>query len=326
MGRLSWDQLNERIETADAPFSMRLDGPVVVHLFFEPDRQRLGLRVPRGEAELGPSALARVQITTPLVGRSELVEIATEAPTLFPYFHGFAISVADRVQLDGLDPNEAVNECIARWQDLLRSAGRLGAEHELGLLGELYLLAHLIGRLGPTEALTAWTGPTRAAHDFRFAAHEIEVKTTRGEHREHVISSDTQLVPSEGSSLWLLSLQFTAAGPGEGWTLAEAVRDIRVRLRVASLVRSFDQTLLDVFGLAPTDLSAYTGRVKLRTPPYLVPINAGFPRLNPADALEPHVRARVSDLRYRVDVEGLGFEPDSVPFVTVLGDLDHVTR
>lgn len=325
MGRLSWDQLYERIETSDAPFSVRLDGPVVVHLFFEPEWQRLGLRVPRGDAVLGSSPLAQVQITTPLVGGSELVEIATEVPTLFPYFHGFALSVADRVQLDGFDPNEAVNECVARWQDLLRSAGRLGAERELGLLGELYLLAHLIGHLGPTDALAAWTGPTRAAHDFRFAAHEVEVKTTRGEHREHFISSDTQLVASEGCLLWLLSLQFTAAGPGQGWTLPDAVRGIRARLRVASLVRSFDQTLRDVFGLDPTGLSAYTGRVKLRTAPYLVPINAAFPRLNPADALEPQLLARVSDVRYRVHVDGLGYPPGSIPFVTVLGDLAHVT-
>lgn len=324
-GRLSWDQLHERIEAADAPFAVRLDGPVVVHLFFEPGGQRLGLRVPRGEAELGPSPLAQVQITTPLVGGNELVEIATEVATLFPYFHGFAMSVADRVQLDGLDTNEAVNECVARWQDLLRSAGRLPAERELGLLGELYLLAHLVGRLGPTDALAAWTGPTRAAHDFRFTGYEIEVKTTRGEHREHVISSDTQLIASESCSLWLLSLQFTAAGPGQGWTLAEAVGDVRARLGVASLVRSFVQTLQDEFGLAPTDLPVYTGRVKLRTPPYLVPINPAFPRLNPAEALEPHLLVRVSDVRYRVHVEGLGYPPGSAPFLNVLGDLDHVT-
>lgn len=321
--RLTWDHLLARIEAADAPFALRLDGRVVVHLFYEPESQRLGLRVPRGKIDLGPSPLAHVSITVPVVGGREVVEIATTVPMLYPYFHGFAVSVADRVQLDGFDTNEAVNECIARWQDLLRLAGRLGPERELGLLGELWLLRQLIGRLGPADALAAWTGPTRAAHDFRFASEEIEVKTTRGEHRIHLISSDTQLIASEGCSLSLLSLQFTAAGPSEGWTLGDAVDAVRRVLGTPALLSTFDGILADAFGLEPRDLAAYTGRVKLRTLPYLVPIGRGFPRLEPARVLTAEAWARISDVRYRVDVEGLGHLPGTEPFVQVLGELNH---
>ncbi len=319
--RLSWDQLLARIEGADAPFTLRLDGPVVVHLFYDPESQRLGLRVPRGETDLGPSPLAHITLTLPNIDGRELVEIATTVPTLYAYFHGFAISVADRVQLDRLDTNEAVNECIARWQDLLRMAGRLGLERELGLLGELWLLGHLITRLGPTDALASWTGPTRAAHDFRFAGEEIEVKTTQGEHRIHLISSDTQLIASEGCALWLLSLQLTAAGPSEGWTLGDAVEVVRRMLAAPGLVSSFEGILTDAFSLDPRDLAIYASRVKLRAPPYLVPIGSGFPRLEPARVLTPEATARVSDIRYRVDVDGLGHLPGTEPFLRVLGEL-----
>jgi len=319
---LTWSQLEERIIEATAPFAMRLDGPVVMHLFYEPDARRLGLRVPKGEEDLGPSPLALVSIGAHRVGDTDVVEIATAAEALFPYFHAFALSVADRVQLDGLDTHAAVNECIVRWQDLLRAAGRLGPERELGLLGELWLLRHLVRQRGASEALASWTGPTRAAHDFRFEGQEIEVKTTRGERRVHQISSETQLVASEGCALSILSLQFTLAGPAEGLTLADAITELRAALGHGAALHDFDGLLGAAFDLDPTDLAAYATRVKLRTPPYLVPVTEDFPRLLPARALPPAQLARVSDVRYRVDVDGLGYLPGTDPFTTVLGALD----
>jgi hypothetical protein len=312
------------IEHADAPVAVRLDGAVVVHLFYEPAVGRLGLRVPVGTIELQASPLTRVMIDRRTLNATDVVEISTVAPVLFPYFHGFAVSVADRVQLDGLDPNAAINECVFRWQDLLRQAGMLSLERQLGLIGELWLLDHLIGHLGPIEALESWSGPTHAAHDFRFGPFEIEVKTTRGEHRVHVISSDTQLVASEGSELHLLSLQFTAAGPGQGASLQTRIASVRARIQDAALKRTFDRTLADAFGLDLDDLAAYTARVKLRTPPYLVPVCGRFPRLVLGDLGDRTDTSRISDVRYRVDVEGLGFKAGSEQFTAVLGVINDV--
>lgn len=320
-GHLTWAQLESRIATATAPFALRLDGPTVIHLFYEPDLGRLGARVPKGEVDLGASPLAQVSIGSRRVGAADVVEIATTAGSLYPYFHAFVLSVADRVQLDGLDTNAAVNECILRWQDLLRLAGRLGPEREIGLLGELWLLRHLVGQRGTADALTSWTGPTRAAHDFRFAGQEIEVKVTREERRVHLISSDTQLIASEGCVLSILSLQFTLAGPGEGWTLADAIGELRGVFSGGAELHTFDRLLSDAFDLDVGELSAYRNRVKLRTPPYLVPVTDDFPRLVPARALGPEQLARVSDVRYRVDVEGLGHISGTEPFTTVLGEI-----
>jgi hypothetical protein len=244
---------------------------------------------------------------------------------LFPYFHGFSLSVADRIQLDGLDAGAAVNECVVRWKDLLRLVTLLSPERQLGLVGELWLLSHLVARLGPADALAAWTGPTRAAHDFRFGRYEIEVKATRGERRVHVISSDTQLVASPECELYLLSLQFTLAGAEAGESLASRITAVRDQLKNRSLVQVFDAALVAGYGLDASDLDQYSAAVKLRTSPYLVPIDADFPRVDLAGSASGNAVARISDVRYRVDVEGLGFVAGSPQFDEVIGGLPVVT-
>ncbi|MHB8430068.1 MAG: PD-(D/E)XK motif protein [Acidimicrobiales bacterium] len=319
--RISWEELAAIIRDADAPVAVRLDGEVVVYVFFDPASGRLGLRIPVGAADLDPSPLAQVEIARRHLDGDDVIEIATRTVALFPYFHGFCLSVADRIQLDGLDANAAVNECVARWKDLLRQVTLLSPEMQLGLIGELWLLGHLMALLGPADALSAWTGPTRAAHDFRFGRFEIEVKTTRGEHRVHVISSDTQLVASQGCTLYLLSLQFTVAGADAGESLASRVIALRDQLQQRSLVQVFDAVLAADYGLDPSDLGQYSAAFKLRTPPYLVPVDAEFPRVVLADLVDGNSAARISDLRYRVDVEGLGFLPGSPQFDNVIGGL-----
>ncbi|MHB1510431.1 MAG: PD-(D/E)XK motif protein [Acidimicrobiales bacterium] len=317
--RISWEELAAIIHDAEAPVAVRLDGEVVVYIFYDPADGRLGLRVPVGAADLDPSPLVQVEVTRRQLDGGDIVEIATRTVMLFPYFHGFCLSVADRIQLDGLDANEAVNECVAGWTDLLRQATLLSPERQLGLIGELWLLSRLVARLGPAEALAAWTGPSQAAHDFRFGRFEVEVKTTRGERRVHVISGDTQLLASLGCKLYMLSLQFTAAGADAGESLASRVAAIRGQLTERPFVQLFDALLLASYGLDPSDLAHYSSTVKLRTPPYLVPVDADFPRLVLADLVGGDTLARVSDLRYRVDVEGLGFPAGSPQFDEVIG-------
>jgi hypothetical protein len=296
----------------------------VVYLFFDPTSGRLGLRVPDGESELDPSPLAQVEVVRRRLDYDAVVEIATRTVALFPYFHAFCVSIADRIQLNGLDANSAVNECIAQWKDLLRQVTLLSPERQLGLVGELWLLGSLVARLGAADALVAWTGPTSAAHDFRFGDLEIEVKSTSGERRVHLISSDTQLMASQGCRLYLLSLQFTVAGAGAGDSLVSRVTAVREQLKQPSLVRAFDEVLSAAYGLDAADLSTYSAPIKLRTPPYLVPLDGHFPRVVPTGSADDAAAARISDIHYRVDVEGLGFVAGSPQFDEVIGGLPNV--
>jgi hypothetical protein len=323
--RISWEELAAIIRDAEAPVAVRLHGEVVVYLFFDPTSGRLGLRVPVGAVELDPSPLAQVEVTRRHLGGDNVIEIATRTVVLFPYFYGFSVSVADSIQLDGLDASAAVNECVARWTDLLHQVTLLSPERQLGLVGELWLLGHLIVRLGPADALAAWTGPTRTAHDFRFGRYEIEVKSTGGERRVHVISSDTQLEASPGCNLYVLSLQFTVAGADAGESFASRVTAVREQLKERPLVQAFDTVLAAGYGLDPSDVGQYSAAVKLRTPPYLVPVDADFPRVVLRGLVSGDAVARISDVRYRVDVEGLGFVTGSTQFDEVIGDLPDVT-
>jgi len=317
--RISWEELSAIIRDTEVPVAVRLDGDAVVYIFFDPASGRLGLRVPVGAAELDPSPLTHVEVARRRLNGENVVEIATRTTSLFPYFHGFCLSVADRIQLDGLDANRAVNECVERWKDLLQQVTLLTPERQLGLAGELWLLGRLATRLGPAAALAAWTGPTNAAHDFRFGDFEIEVKSTSGEHRVHVISSDSQLVASVGCKLYLLSLQFALAGAEAGASLASRVSAIREQLKEVALIHAFDAALSGGYGLDMAELGMYSLTIKLRTPPYLVPIDTHFPRVVPVDPAGGETAARISDVHFRVDVEGLGFMAGSPEFEKVIG-------
>ena len=318
--RLSWADLQQIIDTADAPRVMRFDGKPVVHLVFDPDRHELAIRLPRGAQDAPESPLALLRINQRVLDDGEIVEISTATPALFPYFHSFAVALADRVQVDGLDSHAALAECLDRWRDLFREATMLSAEQQLGLLGELWLLRRLIAQRGADTAIDAWTGPSAQAHDFRIGALEIEVKATTNEHREHIISSDTQLTASDGAELYVLSLQYTPAGAENGQSLGAALAELRTTLSGLAAWTNFDSILLNHFGLEPANLSLYATPFKLRTAPCLVPVDDYFPRIILAHLAGATDIARISDVRYRVNIDGLGSLLGTPKFIDILGD------
>lgn len=318
--RLQWADLDEIINHADAPRVVRLDGQPLVHLAYDPVRQELAVRLPRGADAAPVSPLTLLRVQQRVTDDGEMIEISTSAKQLFPYFHGFAVAVADRVQLDGLDSHTAIVECLARWRDLFREATKLSPEQQLGLFGELWLLARLITRHGADTALEAWTGPAGHAHDFRLGTTEIEVKSTTGEHRVHIISSETQLTASDGAELFVLSLQFTSAGANQGESLSSRIASIRSQLLGSRALARFDRTLDVQFALTPELFGIYTDRLKLRTPPCLVPVDASFPRIELRWLADVTDVTRLSDVRYRVNLDGLGFESGSAAFEAHLGE------
>jgi len=87
---------------------------------------------------------------------------------------------------------------LERWQQLLASGARglLRPEEIRGLVGELLVLEELLSGSGlaPEKVVSAWTGPSGAAQDFRFPGQHIEVKATGGASSRNVqISSEFQL-------------------------------------------------------------------------------------------------------------------------------------
>ena len=88
----------------------------------------------------------------------------------------------------------------------------------------------------------------------------------------------------------------------------------------ARLARLLDQLLDAQFGLTPDSLVLYTERLKPRTPPCLVPVDASFPRIDLRWLADVTDVTRLSDVRYRANLDGLGFESGSAVFVAHLGE------
>ncbi|MGK2955393.1 MAG: PD-(D/E)XK motif protein [Solirubrobacterales bacterium] len=316
--RMSWEYVRTSIEDTTVPIALALDGAPAMFIFFDPGTGRLGLRMPAGLGELPASLLARVQVTRRTIDGQEVLEVSSTSTALRPYLHAFMLAVADRVQLEDWDPAGAVTESLDRFEALLQHIPTLSAEAELGLLGELWMLDRLLDAYDGTTAVDAWTGPLQQAHDARLGDQEIEVKATRSERRSHMISSMTQLVPSDGCSLHLLSLQFTAAGASAGVSLRDQIRRIQARLGPSAARRKLDHLLESTHGLDDDEIDRYRTPYKLRSIPTLIAVDDAFPRLVPTMFEGLIDASRVSDFRYRVNVEGLGNEDGSEPFLQVL--------
>jgi hypothetical protein len=72
------------------------------------------------------------------------------------------------------DPWEFISERLTGWRLLF--SGPDSKAKEKGLLGELFILKHLMETC--SQSVTVWTGPLNGVKDFRLEKRNIEVKTT----------------------------------------------------------------------------------------------------------------------------------------------------
>jgi hypothetical protein len=213
------------------------------------------------------------------------------------------VGVVDELQLRGRSLAAAVNEAIAAQRAVFTRRGGMSADQEVGLVGELMLLEHLVGAIGPERALDCWAGPLSEEHDFVFSQVHLEVKTTRTEARRHVIHGLHQLVPLHNVPLALVSTQITVGSPGHGATLPELVG--RLREAVGPHVQSLDDRL-EAFAWDDSEGDLYRTVWTLRSAPRAYAVEGDFPAMTPVAlaAVVPQFDL-VSDVHYRVDVSNL---------------------
>ena len=315
----TWEEIQGYMDD-EAPSLHVVDGSPYVALFIDEGGHRLGLRIAEDSPQLDlEEPLAEIEIDAVERSGRRCIELSTRNRPLLPYFYAFAVRLADRIQLEHGSVDEAIHGAMENWRLLMRQATMLSAERILGLIGELWLLGRLESSLG-SPALDAWTGPHGEAHDFRLASHEIEVKTTRGERRIHTINGVQQLVPSEGSSLHVLSLQFAAAGAGEGTSLSELISAVRERFAAHSRAADFSALISGSFGIAPEREGYYRERVKLRSSPALIAVDDDLPRITQADldAIQRPEMHRITDVHFRLDLTGLGALDGRDDFLAVI--------
>lgn len=317
----SWDYVRSQFVDDGVPGVMVVRDRPRIALFVDADGRRFGGYFETDDPPaLAP--LATVRSSELEIDRRRCLELSVAAAPLFRSFYQLLADLTARI-LDGAPVGSAAQAVLADWRALLQQAAALSDEQQAGLFGEVWLLRRLIGTRGP-DAVTAWTGPLHAAHDFRTAEGDVEVKTTYGARRVHVINGLSQLTPVEDVPLYLLSLRLQDAGQG-GHSLPEAVAEVRDLLTATPVHSTHFEQALERAGYRDEDADLYPARRRLADAAVLVPIVDGSPRLSRAalGELPPTYAAeRIVEVTYRVDVEGLGWPDGSPEFLTVIATSD----
>ena len=309
------DQISQRHLTAAGinkyinklvPAELPIAGHPQVSIFIHPDTPEMGLRIHNtGDARLPQTNLRHVVTRATLYNDKKCLEIVVTVAWLFRDAYPLLCSIADRVQLEGLRPSEAVRMSLQQLSMLLRQNSTLSAEQEIGLTGELLTLKGLISHLGADEAVRSWLGGKNEEHDFRLGKVDLEVKSTTGEQRSHWITSLTQLVATVERPLWLVSHQLTEAGAGDGASLPELVDDVR-RTVTSGRAREVLELGLEGAGWSDDLISHCTTTWTKRAESRAYSVSGDFPRLTPAQFATLDIDAmRVSEVNYRINLTGL---------------------
>ncbi|WP_062529101.1 PD-(D/E)XK motif protein [Demequina rhizosphaerae] len=273
------------------------------------DAVRKELRLETPATESVPDVAAYDRIRFDVVDRigddaAALFQLAVDVDGAAYEGYSLLMSVVDQLE-DGATFRSAVDIALATYRDLLSRARGLSDEQQTGLFGELGVLLHLMDSVGEEPALRAWLGPENEEHDFVLEDVDLEVKTTLGERRVHVIGSASQLSATGERPLYLVSLQVTKAGDAAGGeTLPERVA--RVRQRLGRATHLIEEHLRRLGWDDDRALSLYRRRYLQRTQPRAYLVDEDFPAIDHHDIAsvvsQPELVLAVS---YRIDLTSL---------------------
>lgn len=294
-------------------------------LVFGGSAGRMEVHLPCTPGEEAPKIpLAHLEAATRVISGVSYLVLAGHGLNDLRPMHQLAVLCTSFFEERGTGAAQAVLAGLRAWSQLVEGMPLLSAESRLGLRGELALLRTLIASHGPS-AVSSWTANDDTVadrHDFRLGGAEIEVKATRAHARHHWISSMRQLTASPELSLFLLSLQYEPAGQSPGSTLPEVVATVRAMLDGHPADRAgFERRLLLAL-YRDEDAVHYDESLRLASEPSLVPVDGSWPALTPdilGSCIAPHALARLLDLRYQVDVDGLGAGPAHGTFLGIVG-------
>lgn len=299
---------------AGVPARIPLEGEPAAFLVIDPPEERISVRVPWEGDEFpdltGYRHLSGGHVTS---GGTSWFEFAVTGNEYLLDAYPILCAVADRVQLEHLSVSSAIAQVLDTYHELLGSIGRLSEDQEVGLYGELLVLEHLVAVMGAEAAVRSWRGPSAEEHDFGLAAADVEVKSTTRETRRHWIGTVTQLQPTTGRPLWVISIQVTSAGIG-GRTLPQLVDELRSRITDGDVRTAFEQRLSSMrWNDAHAPL--YRRSFRLRTTPTAYTVEGRFPAVTMSTLSRAGVPTeRILQVAYQIDLTGLssGVGPDEL--------------
>ncbi|MGW5703483.1 PD-(D/E)XK motif protein [Amycolatopsis japonica] len=307
----STDKRHPSVETFDryvasrAPYDLPVKGQPEAFLFIVPSKPEIGLRVRVDlDAEAPDTGLHNILTRIAVHDGIPFFEVAITSSALFRDAYPLLCSMADRIQIGGLAPSEALWATLDKMTALLLAPDTLSREREVGLFGELLVVGGLAGPLGAAKAVEAWRGGTEE-HDFGLDAQDVEVKTTTGERRRHWIESLTQLERTGDRPLWLVSHQLTTAGVDRGRTLSDLIDTIRSQIGPGPARSGFERKLADA-GWHDDHREQLRTRWTRRFASQAYPVDETFPRLTEGGLRNSGIRlAAIPEVRYRVDLTDL---------------------
>ncbi len=235
-------------------------------------------------------------------GRSELI---VQVHNNLHGVYALILTIADELQTRGAPLTAAVATGISTHEDVLANRTAMSTEKQVGLFGELLLLEHVIDQIDAGSAIAAWQGSKPREHDYVFEALHLEVKTTTGERRKHMIHGLTQLVPVPQAELAVVSVQLTPSTPDAGTTLPQLVN--RVRSVTGGHIIDLNR-LLESAAWRDEDADLYPTPWEKRSLPRAYRVTADFPAIT-AQSLDqvPNI-SLISDISYRIDLTDRAFD------------------
>jgi Putative PD-(D/E)XK family member, (DUF4420) len=296
--------------------------PEVQLVFFSGAEGGVALRVAwDGAAAPDLSEYEHLSASVVRAGEQAWAELLIDDPAVFRNALPVVWRIADRVQLDQASFAEAVIATLSDFRELLEGAPLLSSDREVGLFGELTVVDCLISALDGAQAVTSWRGPNGDEHDFDLGSGDLEVKATLSEQRVHWIGSLSQLEPTPGRALWLLSMQLTT-GLADALTIADLVAKLRSQL-VGAELEAFENKLHGA-GWRDKYCATMRRRFRMRSRPLLLPVDVEFPALTHDRIVTAGMPpSRLREIAYSIDVAGLDEEPCpplALSFLVAKGD------
>ncbi|WP_167106444.1 PD-(D/E)XK motif protein [Mycobacterium sp. DL592] len=262
--------------------------------------QKISLLTPHTGMLQNTAELKHVSTGLETWNGGEWARVTVDARNMYSEAYGLVLSIVQAMR-GGATFAAATSAAMTNMKALLAAKPRISEEKQIGLIGELLLFRSLLDGFDEYSVIDWWLGPLAEERDYAFPTFDAEVKTTIGELRAHVINGASQLEPSPGRPLWLVSIQVTrAGGDPNGFTLPALIQEIRERL---TTTRDRFVAYLASENWEDDDAAMYPTAYILRSTPAAYAVDDDFPAVTGKrlHSVVPHSDL-VSAVTYRVNV------------------------
>ncbi|MFD5867406.1 PD-(D/E)XK motif protein [Corynebacterium sp. NPDC060344] len=197
------------------------------------------------------------------------------------------------------DPVHDALKCLGEWKNLFidRRRRSLTPQQRIGIFAELGVLKDFVDAQQIVET-SAWTGPSKAPHDFEFDTMSLEVKAYGAGSDQVTFHGPLQLDTIEGKPLYLCLRQVEEDEAGN--TLLELAQEIEDQVEDPQRFR----TTLNKIGVLDDDeaLEHYRYSVVRES---LFEVNEQTPRIVASSFADGEFPAAIERLRYSIEPEDL---------------------